>query len=104
MNTIVKYVRKEMGLSQKDLAKIAGVSRQTISSIEKGTYNPSLLLAYKISLILECSHIEELFFLEEKNVFKEGELETLKNKYMKSRKNKVIENTVMSDYKANKTI
>jgi len=88
MNTIVKYVRKEMGLSQQDLAKIAGVSRQTISAIEKGKYNPSLLLAYKLSLILECSNIEEIFFLEEKNVFKEGELEDLKNKYIKDKNSK----------------
>lgn len=86
MNTIVKYVRIEMGLSQKDLAKIAGVSRQTISAIEKGKYNPSLLLAYKISLILECQNIEEIFFLEEKHVFKEGEMETLKNECMKIKK------------------
>lgn len=78
MKTLVKYVRKQMGIKQQDLAKMAGVSRQTISSIEKGRYNPSLFLAYKISLILECKNMEEIFFLDESNVFKEGELEKLK--------------------------
>lgn len=86
MNTIVKYVRKEMGISQQNLAKLAGVSRQTISSIEKGKYNPSLLLAYKLTLILECSHIEDLFILEEKNIFNNGELKDLKTKLLKKQK------------------
>jgi len=81
MNTIVRYVREQMGLTQQELAEIAGVSRQTISAIEKGKYNPSLLLAYKISVLLGCSSIEEIFFLEEQNVFEKGELEELKKKY-----------------------
>lgn len=83
MNSIVRYVRKEMGINQKDLAKMAGVTRQTISAIEKGKYNPSLLLAYKLSRILECSKIEELFLLEEKHVFDQDELAEMKKKYIK---------------------
>jgi len=81
MNTIVRYVREQMGLTQQELAEIAGVSRQTISAIEKGKYNPSLLLAYKLSVLLGCSSIEEVFILEEQNVFEKGELEELKKKY-----------------------
>lgn len=86
MNSIVRYVRKEMGIKQQDLAKMAGVTRQTISAIEKGKYNPSLLLAYKLSVILECSKIEDLFLLQEKHVFKEGELAELKRRYVKNPK------------------
>lgn len=86
MNSIVRYVRKEMGIKQQDLAKMAGVTRQTISAIEKGKYNPSLLLAYKLSVILECSKIEDLFLLQEKHVFKEGKLAELKRRYVKNPK------------------
>lgn len=89
MNSIVRYMRKEMGINQQDLAKIAGVSRQTISAIEKGKYNPSLLLAYKLSVILESSKIEEVFLLEEKHIFEEGELDELKDKYMADWQNQI---------------
>lgn len=73
----------EMGLSQQDLVKIVRVSRQIMAAIEKEKYTPSLLLDYKLSLILECSKIEDLFLLEEKHVFKEGKLEKSKNRYIK---------------------
>lgn len=99
MNSIVRYVRKEMGINQQDLAKMAGVTRQTISAIEKGKYNPSLLLAYKLSVILECSKIEDLFLLEKKHVFKEGELEELKKKYMNKKKIKKVNQTKSSKIK-----
>lgn len=48
-NRIV-VLRAEMGISQKELAKQLGVSRQTILSLEKNRYNPSLKLAFDISL------------------------------------------------------
>jgi putative transcriptional regulator len=52
------------GVTQADLAKAAGVTRQTIIAIEQGRFNPSVRLALKIARILEAT-VEELFFLEE---------------------------------------
>ena len=49
MENKVGLLRKEKGLSQEEFAKIVRVSRQTISSIETGKYNPSLELAFIIS-------------------------------------------------------
>ena len=46
--------------TQEGLAKRLGVTRQTVISIEKGTYNPSLLLAFKLSQLFEMT-IEEIF-------------------------------------------
>ena len=52
-------------LSQTDLGNLVGVSRQTISLIERGDYNPSVTLALKIAKVLEAT-VEELFsYLEE---------------------------------------
>lgn len=51
-------------LTQDDLAKLIGVSRQTINSIEKGRYVPSTVLALKISEIFDKS-VNEIFELEE---------------------------------------
>lgn len=55
--------RAERGWSQQHLADTLGVSRQTIISIEKGRFDPSLPLAFKIASTFE-STIEELFFPE----------------------------------------
>ncbi len=60
MKNLVENLRKDSDLSQSDLAKILSVSRQTISSIENGRYNPSLELAFKISEYFNKS-IEEVF-------------------------------------------
>ena len=61
----LKVARAEKGLSQGDLAKLVGVSRQTISLIERGDYNPSVTLALKIAKILNAT-VEDLFsYLEE---------------------------------------
>ena len=57
------WVRKEKGLSQEEFAKALKVSRQTISSIENGKYNPSLDLAFDIAALFEKS-IEEIFIYE----------------------------------------
>ncbi|WP_312099263.1 helix-turn-helix transcriptional regulator [Niallia sp.] len=56
--------RKKFGLSQDKLAEKLGVSRQTIISIEKGRYNPSLPLAMIIAKIFQTS-VEDIFILEE---------------------------------------
>lgn len=55
--------RAEKGLSQEQLARLAGVTRQTISSIETGQYVPSALLAFVLSKRLAMP-LEELFTLE----------------------------------------
>jgi len=56
--------RKQRNERQEELANQVGVSRQTIISIEKGKYNPSILLAFKIAKHFE-KHIEEIFIYEE---------------------------------------
>jgi len=59
----LKVARAERNLSQEDLARIVGVTRQTISSIETGQYCPSALLAFLLSRRLG-KRVDELFFLE----------------------------------------
>lgn len=54
-------VRKERGLSQSDLAKMVGVSRNTISSIETGQFNPTAKLALILCIALD-KKFEELFY------------------------------------------
>ena len=63
MKNRVEQLRKEQGLNQDDFAKILRVSRQTISSIETGKYNPSLELAFAISDFFS-KRIEEIFIYE----------------------------------------
>ena len=63
MKNRVEQLRKEQGLNQEDFAKALRVSRQTISSIETGKYNPSLDLAFAISYFFG-KRIEEIFIYE----------------------------------------
>ncbi|WP_455645916.1 helix-turn-helix transcriptional regulator [Methanosphaera sp.] len=65
MKTNISYLRKSLNLSQQELADKTGVTRQTINALENGRYNPSLMLAYKITKILESEHIEDVFILDE---------------------------------------
>lgn len=60
----LKVARAERGLSQAELAQIAGVTRQTISSIETGQYLPSALLAFVLADRLG-KRVDELFTLSE---------------------------------------
>ena len=60
----LKVARAERGLSQGDLAKLVGVSRQTIMQLERNRYNPSMLLAYSIARGFDVT-IEELFDFRE---------------------------------------
>ena len=60
----VRKLRKEAGLTQEYFAEAMGVSRQTINSIERGKYIPSLPLALKIARFFKCS-MDEMFSLEE---------------------------------------
>jgi putative transcriptional regulator len=57
-----RFIKDE--ITQQDLAEHAGVTRQTIIAVEKGTFNPSVKLALKLAHILEVK-VEELFNLEE---------------------------------------
>ena len=67
MKTKLRKFRFERGeLSQQQLADMVSVSRQTIVSIEKGDYAPSVKLALLLAEVLETS-VEELFSLEEKD-------------------------------------
>ncbi|WP_277928470.1 helix-turn-helix transcriptional regulator [Bacillus cereus group sp. BfR-BA-01380] len=61
-NKLVEF-RQKQGYSQDKLAELLGVSRQTIISIEKGKYNPSLPLALLIGKVFN-TYIENIFFLE----------------------------------------
>lgn len=64
MKNRIEEIRKEKGIRQEDFAKTMGVSRQTISSLETGRYNPSIFLAYKIAKYFEMT-IEEVFIFDE---------------------------------------
>ena len=64
MKNRIEEIRKERGIRQEDFARSMGVSRQTISSLENGRYNPSIMLAYKIAKYFEMT-IEEVFVFEE---------------------------------------
>lgn len=60
MENRVKDLRLQRQLTQEELARLLGVSRQTIISIENGRYNPTLMLAYRIASFFSLS-IEEVF-------------------------------------------
>lgn len=63
MKNRLEEFRTEKGISQVELANVLEVSRQTISSLENGRYNPSVLLAFKIAIYFEMS-IEDIFIYE----------------------------------------
>jgi len=64
LRTRIKELRARYNLTQDELAEIIGVSRQTLLYLEKGKYNPSLLLAYKVAKALKSS-INEVFIIED---------------------------------------
>lgn len=64
MKNRLESLRKENGITQEKLANILEVSRQTISSLEKGKYNPSIILAFKIAKYFGVL-IEDIFIYEE---------------------------------------
>lgn len=64
MKNRIEEIRKQKGIRQEDFAKQLGVSRQTISSLENGRYNPSILLAHKIARCFDMT-IEEVFIFDE---------------------------------------
>ena len=64
MKNRIEEIRRTRGIRQEEFAKAMGVSRQTISSLETGRYNPSIFLAYKIARFFDLT-IEEVFLFEE---------------------------------------
>jgi len=65
MRNRVKCRRQSLKVKQQELADVLGISRQTLSSIERERYNLTLSLAYKITMALGVSSIEELFSFED---------------------------------------
>ena len=64
MKNRIEDIRKTRGIRQEELVNALKVSRQTISSLENGRYNPSIALAYKIARFFGMT-IEEVFIFEE---------------------------------------
>jgi putative transcriptional regulator len=71
MRTRIKELRARYDLTQEDLARKVGVRRETILYLEKGKYNPSLMLAHEIAKALRTT-IDELFVFEDKEDTKEA--------------------------------
>ncbi len=67
MKNKIENIRKAQGILQDEMAKALGVSRQTISSLENGRYNPSIMLAYKIAKYFGMT-IEDIFVFEEEEI------------------------------------
>ncbi|SDF45946.1 DNA-binding transcriptional regulator, XRE-family HTH domain [Methanolobus vulcani] len=67
MRTRIKELRARYDMTQEDLANKVGVRRETIGFLEKGKYNPSLKLAYKVAITLETT-IDELFIFDESDL------------------------------------
>ena len=59
----IKEYRARFDLKQEELAKLVGVRRETIGNLEKGRYNPSLVLAWRIAAVFQVT-IEEIFTVE----------------------------------------
>ena len=64
IETRIKELRAKHGMRQEELARLVGVRRETIGNLEKGRYNPSLVLAWKIAHVVDVS-IEEVFTVKE---------------------------------------
>lgn len=64
MKNNLERMRKEKGINQEELAKVLEVSRQTVSSLENGRYNPSILLAFKIARFFNVT-IEDIFIYQD---------------------------------------
>ena len=62
----LKEYRAKSGVNQQQMGKMAGVSRQTISQIERGDYSPSVTLALKIAKVFDA-RVEDIFWSEEED-------------------------------------
>ncbi len=66
MRTRIKEYRARYNMTQEELARRVGVRRETIVFLEKGRYNPSLKLAYRIAKVFNAS-IEDIFLFDDEN-------------------------------------
>ncbi|MCD6542335.1 MAG: helix-turn-helix transcriptional regulator [Thermoplasmata archaeon] len=66
MRTRIKEYRARYNMTQEELARRVGVRRETIVFLEKGKYNPSLKLAYRIAKVFNTS-IEDIFLFDDEN-------------------------------------
>jgi putative transcriptional regulator len=81
LQTTLAATRKAFGLTQDELARAVKVSRQTVSSMEQGDYNPSASLALRLAALFDLS-VEQLFSLPEAA---KAELETERRRFLKTR-------------------
>lgn len=66
LKNYLKDYRAKLGVNQQEMGKMAGVSRQTISQIERGDYSPSVTLALKLAKLCSVT-VEDIFVYEEEN-------------------------------------
>lgn len=76
MKTRIKELRTAAHMTQQQLAELVHVSSRTIISIEKGQYNPSLMLAYRMALVFGVT-VEDLCCLAENKAWEDAEFENL---------------------------
>ena len=74
MKNRVRELRAAAGMTQQQLAELVHVSSRTIISLEKGQYNPSLLLAYRLALVFGTT-VEDLYGLAENKELEDQENE-----------------------------
>ncbi len=65
MENRIREIRKGLGISQEELAKKCGVSRQTVNAIENNKYDPTLSLAFRLAMELQI-RVDELFVFRRK--------------------------------------
>ena len=75
----LKEARTEKGISQSELAKMVGVSRNTISSIETGQFNPTAKLALVLCIALDKKFEELFYFLDAKNLNKKDYISVIEH-------------------------
>ena len=75
----LKEYRAKIGVNQQQMGRMAGVSRQTISQIERGDYSPSVTLALKIAKVFEVQ-VEDIFWYEEEEEHDEQKRRNKKRK------------------------
>lgn len=68
MENRIKQLRQRLGITQEEFAERLGVSRQTVVSLEKGKYNPSVVLGFRIARVFNTT-IEDIFIMEEEDYY-----------------------------------
>ncbi len=66
MKTLITELRKKKKMTQEELATRVDATRQTIIALEQGRYNPSLFLAYRITVALGKKNVQDVFILKER--------------------------------------